>query len=141
MRAFDSIWEVPSAMQCCCASIRKLHVGDINARVTDALLNDLVWHTQSCTCSTTPYDAAVYKPMMPYRCATLKRPRLPVQVKGRAVFPGAGMFEATRAAGAMLLADERLAAALALTGVAIPSPLLLGAEEVRCLTRTMSSVG
>ena len=53
------------------------------------------------------------------------------QVKGNAVFPGAGMFEAMRATGVILLANEQLSQHLALAAVVIPAPLFLTPGKVR----------
>ena len=44
---------------------------------------------------------------------------------GRILFPGAAMFEAARAAGALLGAGGSSLPDLALSSVAIPAPLLL----------------
>lgn len=62
------------------------------------------------------------------------------QVKGKAVFPGAGMFEAARAAGVSLLGDEKLAQSLVLTAVTIPAPLLLNPGEVSVFNELLSHI-
>ncbi len=51
---------------------------------------------------------------------------------GRAVFPGAAMFEAARSAGAMSTTSNRLERTLAMNGITIPAPLLL---EAKCHVR------
>ncbi len=62
-----------------------------------------------------------------------------MQVSGRALFPGAGMLEAARAAATCLLPFEQVPACL-LTGITISSPIILPAEVISTFQATTKPI-